>query len=58
MTNQLGRDLEAHRDACDKCTLINACDGYLAITNAATALRVIREGPRGEYTRLSVQEAG
>lgn len=57
MTNQLGNDLRAHREKCGKCTKVTACDDYIAITNTATAQRVIREGPVMGHTRLSILEA-
>jgi hypothetical protein len=51
----LGKALRAHRDmhpGCDR-----HCQEYLAITNQATATRVIQEGPVARHTWLSVREA-
>ena len=57
MVNQLGRDLQAHRQSCSLCSDTAACDGYLGIAREAIAKRVVREGPRMGHTRLSIQEA-
>jgi hypothetical protein len=57
MENDLGRALRAHRRDCPVCSGTTACDRYIGIAVRFTGQRVVREGPRMAFTRLSVQEA-
>jgi len=52
---ELGRRLREHRDGHPGCDGLH-CNQYLDICREFTAVRVIWEGPRGPYSRLSIQE--
>lgn len=56
METELTRRLKAHRAGHPECDGLH-CKDYLAIARELTAMRVIYEGPRTPYSRLSVQEA-
>jgi hypothetical protein len=62
----LSKALRAHRDSCLNCqedaarpkfSAALSCQVYISIVNAATATRVIQEGPVAPHTWLSIREA-